>query len=401
MRAQRRVERPGSPIIHLSTCENVEFPCSPGESRNLRYSAMPRSRYSCLSNMQVKNNRGFPQQPGVSVNNFPLLLSARQMRSLNSDPSFRRLDGKITRFSHGWYAYRKMTDALILKSLWQVLPSDAALAGETAALIHGVRVRESSRLGTEYRLCVTRPTGKRALRRPGLHCRIGEVIDGDIIWFNGMKVTSPVRTAVDLACSMPLDVATHVIELFLGKGLVTREMLWKRAAKMSGRRGVRTLREAIRSADERSESPLETAVRLRLSEAGLPDSTPQVPVKVAGFTNPRRIDLGFVNAEPQPVGIEVQSVTYHPLTGPKRLADVRRLDAIESAGWKMIEVFTHQLAGRDPNFEVEVAAALGANTPVHIRKDWRVSRWEKRRSRWRRDPHELWPAFRSGVGNLA
>ncbi|MSS83443.1 hypothetical protein FYJ24_01415 [Actinomycetaceae bacterium WB03_NA08] len=221
---------------------------------------------------------------------------------------------------------------------------------------------------------------------------------GDVITYKGLRITSPLRTLVDLVRVSTLDVGTHLIELFLRRGLVSCVMIEKAIARLVGFRGITTVRLAYKSVNVKSESPIETAVRLRLEEARLPSVQTQIPVVIPGETAPRRIDLGWVNAPGGPLGIEVQSVTFHPTSGPKFESDRQRKQALESLGWRILEVRTADLRGKKKTFENQVAHLLGMSIPQGERKYWGPSRWDRKHNKWRQDPQRLWPAYRETCG---
>ncbi len=200
--------------------------------------------------------------------------------------------------ARGWYAERPLSDEETLLAAVMILPHDVVVAAETAAMLHGVDLRPTFGRGKPFRLCVVRDRGRRATRRPGVCSRVMELFDGEVIEdARGFRVTSPVRTVCDLAMGSTIDRATVWVEGFRRAGLVTDDELIAALTQRRGRRGVRTLRRAIQLADPRAESPQETAVRLRLIEAGL--VAPELQVEVALGAGARvaastlRIDLGW------------------------------------------------------------------------------------------------------------
>ncbi|MEP7054142.1 MAG: hypothetical protein ABI912_02715 [Actinomycetota bacterium] len=75
------------------------------------------------------------------------------------------------------------------------------------------------------------------------------------------------------------------------QGLVSPEELRHRLDGLARAPGVRAAREALRLVDVRSESPLETAVRLPLLDAGLPYPELQLPFLCRGIAG--RIDIAY------------------------------------------------------------------------------------------------------------
>lgn len=317
------------------------------------------------------------------------LLSASQMQKLRTKGKVTSAPSGLLRLTHGWYATRRLSDAELIRALMWVLPDDTVVAGETAALMYGVDQRPASSYREPFRLCVARPAGQRALRRPGIRCRVLDFEPGDVISMHRVRCTSPLRTAIDLASSATIDVATHLLEVFLERGFFSRRQLEERIETMRGRRGIRTLRRAAELADPRSESVFETAVRIRLHEAGLPPFRPQTPVHVPGKPNPYRLDLGYQCATsaggmPLRLGIECDSDRYHPLTGPKADADRLRREAIGKCGWTVLPIRYRELRGEQYTFETRVARALGRKLLGPGRRPWVLSRWVRLRNAWTR-----------------
>lgn len=101
----------------------------------------------------------------------------------------------------------------------------------------------------------------------------------------GEPVTDPLRTAIDVTrgCSLalalgPLDAA---LRLMLSRGTPVEEgirSLRTRCADLAGGHGISIVARAIAHADARAESPLESLVRGRIIEAGLPVPCLQVPL---------------------------------------------------------------------------------------------------------------------------
>ncbi len=316
----------------------------------------------------------------------PPLVPAKLVASFERATMKSRVGKSLFRVAHGWYSPRPLSDWETLAALMQVLPEDATVAAETAALLWGIDVRPTSAYGDPFRICVARPEGKRAVRRPGVRCRVLKFEPGDLIVRYGIRCTSALRTALDMAVSSSIDIATHVFEVFLRQRLITRDQLRLRIEAMRGRRGVITLRRALALADPRSDSVFETSVRLRLIEAGLPAPTPQVRVAVPGRINPFRLDLGWTNSGDNEVklGLECDSDRYHPLSGPKADADRRRVKLIESQGWTVLSIRFSALRGHELGFEKTVAKLLKKPLRIQERSQWKLTRWHLHRNAWTR-----------------
>lgn len=311
-------------------------------------------------------------------------------------------EGEI-RISHGWLVPSDLSDVDLLRHVQSFLPNDALYAAETAAAIYGIDIRPQSRFDQPFRLCVMRRGGSRAFRRPGLHCRSMQYDDADVHWYQGLRVTSPVRTVIDLLCSLRVDRAVWVLEEFLRRGLVSMRELLDRLPLWRGRRGVCTARRALRLADTSSESPQETAVRLRLLEAGFASVSSQLPVPRADG-GVFRLDLALMIPQTAywgkcpGVAVEYHGVDFHPSSGAKWQEDCVREQEIRAQGWQYVSVRADDLSGDEPVFERRVAECVarvtGQRFLVAMRRSWRLTRMNRLRNAWTRPSEPWWRLWR-------
>lgn len=105
---------------------------------------------------------------------------------------------------------------------------------------------------------------------------------------NGVPIASAEWTINELAEDLALIDLVAVIDSALHFGHTTVDRLW--AATVKGRRGVRTLRQALSLCDGRSESPWETVLRLLHELSGIPVE-PQVEVRIPMLNVTYRLDL--------------------------------------------------------------------------------------------------------------
>ncbi|MBA2559332.1 MAG: hypothetical protein H0V07_05485 [Propionibacteriales bacterium] len=97
----------------------------------------------------------------------------------------------------------------------------------------------------------------------------------------GLTVTSPLRTGMDLGCGLHRRDALATLDWFLRLGYFNRVALSNELRRFARRRGVIQLRELAAIADGRAESPGESWTRLGLVDDGLPPP-PSVSGHVAG-----------------------------------------------------------------------------------------------------------------------
>ncbi|MFC5992991.1 endonuclease domain-containing protein [Pseudonocardia hispaniensis] len=129
---------------------------------------------------------------------------------------------------------------------------------------------------------------------PGLLVHRGSPGPGDVCGAGGCRVTSPERTAWDLARRLDLVEAVVAVDALAGR-FAPRDLLARRA-RTPGARGCRCLDKVVELADPRSESPMETRLRLLLVLAGLPVPEVQFPVRNAAGVVLARFDLAYPEA---------------------------------------------------------------------------------------------------------
>lgn len=95
-------------------------------------------------------------------------------------------------------------------------------------------------------------------------------LDGAVTVVDGIPVTTPARTAVDLARAHRLDPAVCVADRVLARGLAGTEELRRHVDAAAGFRGVSRARRMLDLATGEAVNPLETRSRLAVLRGGLP-----------------------------------------------------------------------------------------------------------------------------------
>jgi very-short-patch-repair endonuclease len=230
-----------------------------------------------------------------------------------------------------------------------LVPDDGALSGPTAAAVlgsepgdrHGpveVTVPEASRFGPVR--------GLRVVRSP-------LALDDTVAW-SGTRVTTPVRTAFDLARSRRGPQSLADVDALLRRTGLPAEHARR---YLVGRRnhGVATAREILAMADPRAESRPESVVRYHLHRAGL-RPTPQLEVRLRCGRRVR-FDLAFEAAR---LAVEYDGA-WHALR-QQLAADRERLNAVHRDGWAVLHVTAASL-DRGPAALVREVRALIASRP--------------------------------------
>jgi len=142
---------------------------------------------------------------------------------------------------------------------------------------------------------------------------------------DGAAVTSPVRTALDLACRGSLIEAVVAVDALAHAFGFPPGDVMRCAYGHPGRRGAGRLPTVIRLADPLAESPMETRVRLAIVLDGLPAPELQVPV------GPYRLDMAYPECK---LGVEHDGGEHR---GEQRaLRDLDRQAYFTAAGWRLL-----------------------------------------------------------------
>src|SRR5215472_7570611 len=144
------------------------------------------------------------------------------------------------------------------------LPSEALFSGRTAAWLHGLEIQPCNPIE------VTLPGTCRTSRLAGVALRRSEVGEKEKTWLRGVPATTVTRTIADLARYSSLVEAVVVVDMALHCRLLVLHQLQRWADDHPGFRGIGRLRHAVKLADSRSESPMETRLRMLLMTSGLP-----------------------------------------------------------------------------------------------------------------------------------
>ena len=209
----------------------------------------------------------------------------------------------------------------------------------TAARIHGLRMPSGS---PEKELHVTSVAPQRASRAEGV---VGHrATHSSVVEVNGLPVSDAVSTWSDLA-SM-LSARDLVV---MGDGLVERlrpratiQSLTEAVAACGGQRGCRRLQAALTLIRAGTDSPMETLLRLRLIEAGLPEPVVNAPIRNRYGALVAHVDLAY---PAQRVAIEYDG-GHHRADEQQYNIDIDRLDELMEEGWRVIRVNKNLLARR-------------------------------------------------------
>jgi len=219
--------------------------------------------------------------------------SARQWRARGiSPPLLRSLvrSGELIRMRQGVYATKHAVDwagddpvrahALRILTATATAGADAVASYYSAARLHRLSLLTSPPAGT---VTLTLPPARKWNRaRPAdIVFHASELPPEHVTRLYNLPVTTVARTVADLARTLPFMDAVVVADSALSQEKTTKpelQLILKQFA--TGWPGVRQARRALEFADERAESPLESAARVVFAEAGL--DPPELQVTIHG-----------------------------------------------------------------------------------------------------------------------
>ena len=264
--------------------------------------------------------------------------------------------GEIRRVVRGVYVDARVPDSLLVRAtaLALVLPKGVVVCRSTAAWLHGIDVLEINAHLRAPEVEVCSRDGSAAIRRPDVKGYSALLPDRDVTVVAGIEVTTPARTAIDLArwCERP-DALAYV-DALLHAGLVVPDELRWMLDESAGLPWIGQAREMVDLADGRAESGMESRMRLRYLDAGFPAPECQIPILDDAGVERYRLDCGVKR---RLYGFEYDGVLFH---GPERAEhDAARRRWIAGRGWTVNAFNREHVLGRSLAFEEIISTALG------------------------------------------
>ncbi|APT11953.1 MULTISPECIES: hypothetical protein [Mycobacterium avium complex (MAC)] len=149
----------------------------------------------------------------------------------------------------------------------------------------------------------------------------------------GLPVTTPARTAFDLARQRPRGEAVARLDALMRATPFSTEEVLMLAERRPRARGLRKLRAALPLVDPGAASPKETWLRLLLIDAGIPVPATQIPVQ----QNWRLIAVLDMGWEDYLVAAEYDG-DHHRTNRRQYARDQARLRTLQELGWIVVRV---------------------------------------------------------------
>lgn len=196
-------------------------------------------------------------------------------------------------------------------------------SGRTAAWLHGLDMPPCDPIE------ITLPRNSCRSRLAGVSLTRSDLAPTELQTIQGVAVTAGTRTAADLARRLDLVEGVVALDTVLRRSMTTLEKLRQWVDGHRGYWGVPRLKRSMRLADHRSESPMETRLRVLLVLAGLPRPDLQVPLPDDQGLFIGRPDLYYPQAR---LAIEYDGATHRSTL----VADNRRQNRLLEAGYRLL-----------------------------------------------------------------
>ncbi|TQM38161.1 hypothetical protein FB388_5388 [Pseudonocardia cypriaca] len=166
--------------------------------------------------------------------------------------------------------------------------------------------------------------------RPGLLVHRTSLHPGEITEMKGLKATSPLRTAYDLARRGDLVERVVAVDRLANVHRFDPDLLLNFSARYRGTRGNELVPTVLAHADRRAGSPMETRLRMLIVQAGLPKPQVQWAVQDERTRTAVWLDLAWPELM---IGIEYEGEGH---TEPEQvLRDVGRYTGLVDRRWRI------------------------------------------------------------------
>ncbi|WP_142060556.1 hypothetical protein [Pseudarthrobacter sp. B4EP4b] len=223
---------------------------------------------------------------------------------------------------------------------------DAWVSHETAAILCGLGLPPW--LGNDQRIHLSKPHSLPRVRRAGIIAHRVHMIPGEVVEIDGIRVTGPARTWLDLAHELPLRylvaMGDQLIRIprpeleFRNEPFAYKEGLRLLIRQHPNMKGVEKARLALDEMRVGSDSFPETFLRLAMLDAHLPEPELQLRLDPDDPRSPAA-DLGY-----RKYRIAVQYDGEHHRSREQQSRDNRRDEFFINAGWSYFKPNADDLA---------------------------------------------------------
>jgi hypothetical protein len=266
--------------------------------------------------------------------------------------------GQVRRLLDDAYVDAGVPDTVPLRAqaLCLVMPPSAVICRRTAAWLYGIDAHAPNERAEALVVECVVPARLARVRRDGVRGWEETLAPEDVCTVHGVRVTTPTRTALDLARYAPRFMGLAAVDAFCHLLLTSQSELLACARRFRGGRNIAIARRLIGWAEPLTESPGESWLRLRILDAGFPRPEAQVKVRDELGRVIYRLDLGYPD---RMIGLEYDGLEFHDSTDQRKHDAERRGDLERRYGWDMYGFDRGDVLGMKPTVELVVGGLLG------------------------------------------
>lgn len=220
----------------------------------------------------------------------------------------------------------ELTAVVRAKAAWLRSRRRGVLAGFSAAALHGSKWIDTARPAEII------DTNRRHAR--GVRVWEERIECDEITVVDGMAVTTPARTALDLARRHPRGVAVAAIDALVQATELKMADVELLVDRYRGRHDIKAARAALALVDGGAQSPKESWLRVLLIDAGFPRPQTQIAVRNEWGWAEAYLDMGWEEIK---VAAEYDG-DQHRASRYQYVKDIRRLEMLERYGWIVVRV---------------------------------------------------------------
>jgi len=220
----------------------------------------------------------------------------------------------------------ELTAVIRAKACWLRTRGHGILAGFSASALHGAK-------WIDAKLPATTIDANRR-RTPGIIVWATTITEDEVCVVDGKRVTTPARTAVDLARRYPLDRAVAAVDSLARATRLKVSEIESAVRQHPRRQGQSRALEILSLVDPGAESPRETWLRLIVVRAGYPRPETQLPVYNEYGVLIGIVDLGWRDLK---IAVEYEG-KHHRMSRERFDRDIRRIDELLNPGWIVVRV---------------------------------------------------------------
>ncbi len=269
-------------------------------------------------------------------------LTDRQVHRLVSSGEWTRLLPGVYLSAESSLSWHTWAHAALLAA-----GSGSALVGETAAALRDLvpKTLPITVAIPAQRRCRCRSSNIKVVRL--------DVTEDECVNVDGLRTTTRLRTAVDVAHLLPIAIAQPVLDRMLVLEHVTLGALTD-AITASRRAGSAQARRLAASANDMAAAESERMARRLFREAGLTGWVSNYSVTVAG--RELKVDLALRHLL---IAVEIKGWTFHSMID-RAMSDDQRVADLGIAGWIVIPVGWLELVTNPDGVVARVRAAIAA-----------------------------------------